>query len=77
MHLLVYADGKHYGFSLRNRAGETWSVGMSSLPGEKLPQEEARQRAEVQAQRQWPGEKMTFHWVSCEGRDEVSEASDR
>jgi hypothetical protein len=65
MHVYVYADGKHYGYSVRNRKGDQQSVGASSLPGEELPLEEAKKRAEVQARRSCTDENLTFKWMKC------------
>lgn len=66
MHVYVYADGRHYGYSVRSRDGDQQAVGASSLPDEQLPLEEAKKRAEDQARRSCANEKLTFEWTKCQ-----------
>ena len=66
MHVYVYADGKHYGYSVRNRDGDQQAVGASSLPTEELPLEEAKKRAEDQAKRSCADESLDFEWTKCQ-----------
>jgi hypothetical protein len=66
MHVYVYADGKHYGYSVRNRDGDQQSVGASSLPDEQLPLDDAKRRAEEQARRSCTNENLTFEWKACQ-----------
>jgi hypothetical protein len=72
MHVYVYADGKHYGYSVRNREGDQQSAGASSLPGEEPPLEEAKKRAEVQARRSCADENLTFKWTKCQNAGSVA-----
>jgi hypothetical protein len=65
MHVYVYADAKHYGYSVRTRDGGHQSVGGSSLPNERLPLEEAKKRAEDQAKRSCGDKNLVFEWVKC------------
>jgi hypothetical protein len=72
MHVYIYADGKHYGYSVRNRDGDQQAVGASSLPEEQLPLEEAKKRAEDQAKRSCAAENLVFEWTRCQSPERLT-----
>jgi hypothetical protein len=69
LHVYVYADGKHYGYSTGDRENSTeQSVGAGSLPDERLSLDEAKRRAEDQVKRHCSDPSLIFEWKACHSR---------